>query len=73
MEWQHDEVRLVPAKDRLEFEHAILFSDGAELRIRFSDFDFAVLKPISARGESKNGNHSHRPRLAGAHRSKSSK
>lgn len=63
-EWRHDEVRLLRAKGRAEFEHSILFNDGTELRLRFADFDFAVLKPVAAHAEPRNGNGSVKRRRA---------
>ena len=51
LEWQYDEVDLVQAGESLEFRHSILFTRGFELRLRFSDFDFATLKPIEVPGE----------------------
>lgn len=52
LEWQHDEVELVSANaDQPEFAHAILFTNGIELQLRFSDFDFATLKPMGLPSE----------------------
>ena len=47
LEWQHDEIELAEVNGRVEFLHSILFGDGLELRIQFTDFDFATLKPMS--------------------------
>jgi hypothetical protein len=47
LEWQYDEVDLVPADGCLEFAHSILFTDGLELQLRFLDFDYATLKPLT--------------------------
>ena len=41
---QHDEVHLAPAEG--EFVHAILLSNGLEVEIRFTGFDFAVLPSL---------------------------
>lgn len=47
LEWQHDEVELVRSDaGQPEGEHAILFTNGIELRLRFADFDFATLQPM---------------------------
>jgi hypothetical protein len=48
LEWQHDEVELVVNDGKVEFLQSILFNKGSELRIRFTDFDFATLKPMTA-------------------------
>lgn len=47
LEWRHDEVELVAADREVEFLHDVLFSEGVELRLRFTDFDFATLKPMT--------------------------
>jgi hypothetical protein len=46
LEWQYDEVDLVQGGESPEFRHSILFTRGFELRLKFTDFDFATLKPI---------------------------
>jgi hypothetical protein len=46
--WLYDEIALAPGEDGVAFAHAILFSNGFELRLRFRDFDFATLKPAAA-------------------------
>jgi hypothetical protein len=51
LEWQYDEVELVPTQEGSEFCHAILFTNGFELRLRFNDFDFATLKPMGVPSE----------------------
>jgi hypothetical protein len=47
LEWRHDEVELVPSDEGLEFGHSILFANGLELIVRFRDFDYATLKPMT--------------------------
>ena len=47
LDWLHDEVELVLVGEQVEFQHSILFSEGVELRLQFTDFDFATLKPMS--------------------------
>jgi hypothetical protein len=47
LEWEHDEIEIVEGKDSLEVLHTILFSNGFELQIWFTDFDFAILKPLT--------------------------
>src|SRR5439155_23566280 len=47
LELRHDEIELAPADGQVEFLHNILFSEGVELRLRFADFDFATLKPMT--------------------------
>jgi hypothetical protein len=51
LEWQHDEVDLVPADGRPEFAHSILFTGGLELQLRFLDFDYATMKPLTPPAE----------------------
>ena len=46
LEWSHDEIDIVEGNDGPQFQHTILFSNGYEWQIRFSDFDFATLKPL---------------------------
>jgi hypothetical protein len=45
-EWQHDEIEIIQENGVNLIGHAILFSNGFELRLQFGDFDFAVLKPL---------------------------
>ena len=47
LEWQHDEVEVIPAEGTVEFLHSILFTEGFELKLQFADFDFATLKPMT--------------------------
>jgi hypothetical protein len=53
LEWRHDEVELVPTDEPPEFGHSILFSGGYKLRLRFRDFDYATLRPMSLPPERK--------------------
>jgi hypothetical protein len=46
LEWQHDEIEIVQENGSRKILHSILFSNGFELRVQFSDFDFATLKPL---------------------------
>ncbi len=46
LECQHDEVDVVTENARTCALHSILFSNGFELRLQFSDFDFATMKPL---------------------------
>jgi hypothetical protein len=46
LEWQHDEVELVETGESVAFRHSILFTRGLELRLKFTDFDFATFKPM---------------------------
>jgi hypothetical protein len=46
LEWQYDEIDLASSDQGIEFNHSILFTNGFELRLRFLDFDFAILKPM---------------------------
>jgi len=48
LEWEHDEIDLFEHKGEIEVKHDILFSNGFELQIVFSDFDFATLHPLAA-------------------------
>jgi hypothetical protein len=48
LEWEHDEIDLREQKNSVEVVQTILFSNGFELQIHFSDFDFATLQPLAA-------------------------
>jgi hypothetical protein len=52
LEWSHDEIEVLAAKDGPQFQHTILFSNGYEWQIGFNDFDFATLKPLEHQSES---------------------
>lgn len=47
LEWQYDEVEVTASKKGFEFLHSILFTNGFEMRVRFSDFDFATMRPLA--------------------------
>jgi hypothetical protein len=47
LEWQHDEVEIVPSDGGPEFAHSILFTGGLELQRRFQNFDYTTLKPLT--------------------------
>jgi hypothetical protein len=47
LEWQYDEVEVIPTAPKIQFRHSILLTQGIELRLRFEDFDFATMKPIA--------------------------
>jgi hypothetical protein len=51
LEWAHDEIEVSEEKGVIEVQHSILFSNGYEWQIWFSDFDFATLKPFAQQRE----------------------
>jgi hypothetical protein len=53
LEWLHDEIDLVGSDDHTEYGHSILLTHGIELRLRFRDFDYAILKPMGQPSKSK--------------------
>jgi hypothetical protein len=52
LEWAHDEIEVIEGKDSSEVLHTILFSNGLEWQIWFSDFDFATLKHLTRQRDS---------------------
>jgi hypothetical protein len=53
VEWQYDEVELIPSDPDFGVCHSILLTSGLELRLRFRDFDFATLKPLAGSSKRK--------------------
>jgi len=47
LEWGYDEVELVQEQGAAAVRHSILFTNGVELVIVFTDFDFARLRPLA--------------------------
>ncbi len=47
-QWQHDEVEVDLTGKTPEFNHSILFTNGAEITINFKDFDYATMKPFAS-------------------------